>query len=320
MPEIDALAASFPARTCRDEIAFYGGSFTALPLAVIECYLTFARDLKRAGRVKKIRLSTHPAHVDRNVAGMLRDYEVDTVELGIQSLNDEVLSIAKRGHSSDDALMALQCLKDADFEVGVQVMAGLPGDSRETFLATVSALLPLEPDFARIYPLLVLKGTEVAAMMERGDYVPLTLAEAVTQVRDALALFLFAGVPVIRMGLQPTADLCRDGDVLLSGPFHESFGHLVKCDLKRAQIAMLLTDVREGEVLLRCPPRDVALVYGDRGETVSTLRQRYHLRVSRDEALSPGELALKTAGAEMTLTERDFLQRYLDKMDGKSCI
>lgn len=313
----------FPHRPV-EEVAFYGGSFTALPREAMLSYLAWAQQLKMGGHVSRIRLSTHPAHVDEEIVTLLQSYQVDTVELGVQSLDEEVLRRAGRGHGRAASLQAMRLLKEGGFNLGAQLMVGLPGDDRDKVLQTVADLLSCAPDFVRIYPLLVLRDTEMAKLLAEGSYQPLTLAAAVALVKDMLAIFLYAGIAVVRMGLQPTAELRRGSGQLVAGPYHESFGHLVKCALKREQLMMaLLPGRKNGVVTVCCPPREIPLVYGDQRATITALQQHYRLTVKVDPALAAGSIAIgEDGGRRRLVTEEAFLKRYLEQLDGwdKQCI
>ena len=306
LPAIAELEALFTESAPERELAFYGGSFTALPHEQMLAYLAFARGLKQRGRIGRIRLSTHPAHVGEEIVRLLLEFTVDTVELGVQSTDDEVLRLSGRGHDGATALAALRRLKEAGFCTGAQLMTGLPGDSREKTLRTVREIVACRPELVRIYPLLVLKNTPLAELTAQGGYVPVALDDAVTLVRDMLAIFLYENITVIRMGLQMTEDLHRASDLLLAGPFHESFGHLVKCALKKQQLSML-TDGVAGDLTIACPPRELPQLFGQNGDTMRALRATRNVTVRADEGLPEGSLALRAPVARL-LTAHEFLK------------
>ncbi len=207
------------------EIAFYGGSFTALPEKTQTGYLETAFGFVASGRVGSLRVSTRPDCVDAETVERLRRYGVATVELGAQSMSDEVLRASGRGHTAEATVDAVRLLKEGGFKVGLQFMPGLPGDDRQTVLMTTREIISLKPDFVRVYPTLVLKGTPLYAMYMSGRYEPWTLDEMVKVCSMVYTLLMEAGVPVVRMGLQPTEDLERN---LVAGPYHPSFRQLVE--------------------------------------------------------------------------------------------
>lgn len=207
------------------EIAFYGGSFTALPDKVQLGYLEAAFRYVRDGRVDSIRVSTRPDCVTGAIIERLRKYGVATVELGAQSMSDEVLRLSGRGHTKEATIEAVRLLKGAHLKAGLQFMPGLPGDTKESVLKTTVEIIRLCPDFVRVYPTLVLKDTPLYRMYLAGSYTPWTLEDMTDVCRKASSLLEEAGVPVIRMGLQPTKEL---EDNLVAGPYHPSFRQLVE--------------------------------------------------------------------------------------------
>ena len=326
LPSAEELEALIPKDLDPDtELAFYGGSFTALPDAVRKAYLDFARRKKEAGVISGIRLSTHPAYMDEDRAAELENYGVDTVELGIQSTDDEVLRRAGRGHGSKEIFFAAEILAASPMRWGVQLMVGLPEDDEEKDLRSVAQLLPYRPDMARIYPVLVLEGTPLARMWRGKEYAPVPLEDAVRICGRMLALFSYADVPVIRLGLQPTDEISWDSDALLAGPFHPSFGYLTRCFLKREQMAMLLGEQSGAAFRFLAPKNDLPLLFGYRGETPGLLAEGRKLAVGEGD-LSRGAVALapfskkekrKTLGL---LTEEDFLEKYTEHDRSIYCI
>lgn len=230
-------AASPAARTV--QIAFYGGSFTSLGLSRQDEYLRCGQQYIYRGLVHSLRLSTRPDSLDKKTCQRLKKFGVQTVELGIQSLNDRVLAACSRGHDAATALAALRLLKSYDFETGAQLMLGLPGQSKESFLETVRKTIAVSPGFARIYPAIVLRHTPWAACLDNEGYEPLPLVAAVEWCAEALCLFKAAGVPVVRMGLHPSASLLTPGNIV-AGPYHPAFGELVKSYLFREKVIDIL--------------------------------------------------------------------------------
>lgn len=207
------------------EAAFYGGSFTGLPIEKQREYLECAFEFVKAGQLDSIRVSTRPDCVNEGVILMLKRYGVNIVELGAQSMDDGVLKLSGRGHTADDTRKAVSLLKDAGLAAGLQFMPGLPGDTEETILKTVQEIIALGPSFVRVYPSLVLKDTPLYRMYIQGLYQPWELSGMVKVCRSISALLKEAGIPIIRMGLQPTAELERS---LAAGPYHPSFRQLVE--------------------------------------------------------------------------------------------
>jgi histone acetyltransferase (RNA polymerase elongator complex component) len=208
------------------EISFYGGNFLGLSEDNILFLLEHATRYVARGETDGIRFSTRPDTIDNRRRHLLRRFPVTTVELGVQSMNDQVLIAARRGHTAQDVRKAVSLLKEEPYRLGLQMMVGLPGDSSRSAMATGEAICDLEPDFVRIYPTLVLKGSVLARRYRQKRYRPMPLDEAVDLVKALYALFIRRGIPVIRMGLQATEGLDTGADVL-TGPYHPAFGELV---------------------------------------------------------------------------------------------
>lgn len=212
-------------RDGRIEIAFYGGSFTGLPGEAQRSYLRVAWEYITAGRVDSIRVSTRPDYISGSAVEMLACYGVDTVELGVQSMSDDVLTASGRGHTAAATVNAVSILRAAGMKTGIQIMPGLPGDSVASVLETVEKVAALAPDFVRIYPTVVLKDTELHEMYLAGAYRPWEMDEMVGVCRKAALRFAGAGIPVIRMGLASSDGLA---DRVVAGPYHPSFRQLVE--------------------------------------------------------------------------------------------
>ncbi|WP_047151620.1 elongator complex protein 3 [Aneurinibacillus tyrosinisolvens] len=210
------------------EIAFFGGSFTGLPRGYQTMLLSTAKRYADKGRVDGIRLSTRPDYIAPHIMEYLLSYGVTTIELGCQSLDNEVLEMSKRGHSAEDVEKAVRTIRNyPSVQLGLQILPGLPGDTLEKSLRTIDKVVALAPDFVRIYPALVIAGTELEWLYVTHQYQPLTVEEAVNWVADMWLPLLKAGIPVIRMGLHSSDDLRSEGTIL-AGPFHPSFRQLVE--------------------------------------------------------------------------------------------
>jgi len=260
-------------------VAFYGGSFTALPIKHQQSYLDAVQPFILSGRVNGIRLSTRPDCVNREVLSLLREYDVKTIELGAQSMDDRVLTLAGRGHTVADTVNAVGLVKGSGFAVGLQLMPGLPGDSAEGFNETISMVMELAPDFVRLYPVLVIKGTPLETLYREGRYTPLSLDDAVSLCSTALIRFEKAGIDVIRIGLQPTEELERPGTIL-AGPYHPAFRQLVESNLfleKMREVLRMRKDESDAAVIL-VNPRDISAAIGQKRSNVNHLKKQLRLR------------------------------------------
>jgi len=222
--EIDTCLAWPRDRNRQVQVAFYGGSFTGLDLSLQKKLLGAVQPYVKAGQVHSIRLSTRPDYIDRNTADFLKKYNVSLVELGVQSMDHKVLALSNRGHSRGHVAKAFHLLKVAGLEVGGQLMIGLPGETTVGVLDGARQLAALQPDMVRIYPTLVIHGSHLAKMFATGEYRPMSLNRAVALCVRLKEYFDHEKIPVIRMGLQPSASLEKD---VIAGPYHPAFGELV---------------------------------------------------------------------------------------------
>lgn len=274
------------------EVAFFGGSFTSLPRRVQEHLLDPLQEMLADGRVGGVRVSTRPDAMEGETARFLRERGVGTVELGVQSLDDRVLAAAGRGHTAEQVAAACARLRAAGLRVGLQLMVGLPEESASSSLATVRGALALSPDFLRLYPVLVLADTPLAGWYRAGSYRPLGLDEAVGRCKVMLHAAERAGVPVIRVGLQPTGELSRPGAVV-AGPYHPAFRQLAEgerwYDLFRSVLAGFSPAERE-RMAIHCAPKRVSDVIGLNRRNRERLSRRLAVRqlaVLPDSDLSP---------------------------------
>lgn len=275
-------AARYLGRRPRDpggvQLAFYGGNFLGQSPTRIHRLLAAATGLVREGWIGSIRFSTRPETVDDRRLEAIAPFPVATVELGAQSMNDRVLAASHRGHTAADTADAARRLQAAGYRVGLQMMIGLPGDDAAGTLESGRRIAALAPDLVRIYPCLVLAGSPLAGDYTRGRYRPLPLEAAVEITRRLWTLFARRRIPVIRMGLQATADLVP-GDSILAGPYHPAFGHLVHSAVCRAVLAETFErEAAQGfRVTVTAHPRQVSRVRGQANANLATLQDRFRL-------------------------------------------
>jgi len=277
-----------------NEVAFYGGTFTRLPEArELELLKTIQPYIQR-GLFGSIRVSTRPDAIDEKQIRLLRDNHVTTVELGAQSMNDRVLSLAQRGYRNSDIRGSVQNLKQHGFKVGIQLMPGLPGDSRDIFLQGIDELLNLKPDMIRLYPTLVIKDTKLEKLYRQNLYHPLELSEAVEICEEACIKLEEAGIPVIRLGLMTSETLISQ---IVAGPWHEAFGFLVRSKIYQRQIASQLPAKEEfSSIILKVPPADFPLVKGHRNDGLRLIEKRTGarvLKISQDSSLPSGKILVE---------------------------
>jgi len=293
----EVVRLSVQAGDCREpgprQVAFYGGTFTSLPIERMRALLGAVQPFLEMGLVESIRVSTRPDAVDRDRLGVMKGFGVSTVELGAQSMDDEVLHLTKRGHGAEDTVKAVSMLKEQGFRVGIQLMPGLPGDSRERFRRTVERVIDLRPDMARLYPVLVIRGTELAEWFRRGSYKALELEDALEICRESCMALEGEGIPVIRIGLLTPPSLFQGGQVL-AGPWHGCFGYLVRAGIHLKKIAGLLPGHGEAkEIRIRAPGKEIPLIRGFKNQGLREIERMTGaavIRVVPDESVEKGRV------------------------------
>ncbi len=259
------------------ELAFYGGSFTAVPVRLQEDLLSAAVPARERGAIAAIRVSTRPDAVDEEALSRLKRYGVNTVELGAQSMDDSVLTRSRRGHSSSDTRRAAEAVKNAGFSLILQMMTGLPGSDDEKDVRTAEELIKLRPDGVRIYPTVILRGTELERLWSAGDYREHTVEDAVRICARILPLFESAHIPVIRLGLNPTDEL--SGGEASGGAYHPALGELVRSRILRQRAEKLLDRSHLGDrVCLGVSPERISAMIGQHRCNIAFLREKYGLR------------------------------------------
>lgn len=236
---VDSYLASFTAAEREINIAFFGGSFTGIEIALQEQYLRAAHRYVQSGEVQGIRLSTRPDYISPTIIEMLLHYGVTCVELGAQSMHSEVLAKSGRGHTVQHVEQAAELINGAGIELGLQMMLGLPGDTKVRSLFTAKEIIRLGAKNTRIYPTLVIEDTALASRWRNGLYQPQSLSDAVDWAKEVYLLFLQNGVNVLRTGLHPSEELSH-GRGLLAGPYHASFKELMLTAIWRDLLAPLM--------------------------------------------------------------------------------
>lgn len=258
---IDTWLTRSPGRINEEvQVAFYGGSFTGLPLERQEELLDAVSPFMSRGDVQVIRLSTRPDYIDAQRIRLLKNKGVGIVELGVQSLDDKVLAASNRGHKAKHSIEAFRLLRETGFEIGLQLMLGLPAQTTRSLMKTVRQVAALRPDFVRIYPVLVLKGSRLAHLYEVGQYEPLSLGGAVARAARMKKIFDGYGIRVIRIGLQAGTDLESS---LVAGPYHPAFGEMVTSRIMFQQTRKLLVNSgKNSRLIVRINAKDQSIFRG----------------------------------------------------------
>lgn len=266
-------------RPSTTQIAFFGGSFLGLEKETILSLLGAALPFVQKTEADSIRFSTRPDTVSRETLDLLNGFPVSTVELGVQSMNDKVLDAAGRGHRAADTVAAAGLLKQRGYQLGLQMMVGLPADDGGGAMETARRIVALQPDFVRIYPTLVLKGSALAGRYHSGRYHPMGLAACVTLVKRLYLYFNTHHIPVVRMGLQASDGLTRAGD-LIAGPYHPAFGHLVHGEIVLDTISSALDrmEQRPDSLTITTHPTMISRVQGLNKKNIRRLKHTFDLK------------------------------------------
>ena len=306
---IEKYLKGFKEKNLPTEVAFFGGSFTGIDINTQEELLKAAYEFIKAKRIDSIRVSTRPDYIDKERLKLLKKYGVKTIELGVQSSNNYILKKCKRGHTFEDVKKASKLIRKYRFTLGHQMMIGLPESTRIDELNTAKDLAKLKPKLIRLYPVLVIKNTQLEKEYKKGEYEPLTVLQAVERCKELYYFFARKKIAVIRMGLQNTdiiSDPKKEESEVVAGPYHEAFGQLVEDSIWYDAILEKIKrfNVKVKEIQINVNPENVNNVIGHKKENVNKLKELYDVKVkvSQDKSIKPGKFEI-----EILKTYTDFL-------------
>lgn len=278
------------------EVSFFGGTFTGIPVSKQNELLTVAKEYKDKGLIDKIRMSTRPDYIDDEILTNLKRFDVDIIELGVQSLDKDVLKMSGRGHSEENVRTASELIKSYGITLGHQIMLGLPGDTFDKDIETVRKSIEMKPSICRIYPSLVIEDTPMTKMFRMGIYKPYTLEEAIHISKIIYKMYCDNDVNVIRIGLQPTENINTDGDVI-AGPFHPAFRELVDSSILNDGI-MKAAEENAGDIEVFVNNRTISKLYSDKKRYFNAVKAELGKRlkaVTIDNEIKDNTIAVKTA-------------------------
>lgn len=270
------------------EIAFYGGSFTGLPRNQQIQFLKIAFEKKKQGLIDEIRISTRPDYINEEILDLLSEYGVSIIELGVQSTDDHVLRLNNRGHSREDVFHAVALIRERAFQLGLQMMVGLYGDTEEKLLSTARDIIHCEPDFVRIYPTIVIQDTLLEKLYLAGTYKPISLDRAVYLCKQLVLKFQQYHIPIIRLGLQATEEISI-GKGIVAGPYHPAFREIVETEIYKDIIENKLEPMKDlgGKLLhIYCNPKDCSKVSGYNQRNRQYFEKKYGLKKIKIQPLS----------------------------------
>ena len=302
VPESVALELERAVATLNDgdyaEIAFFGGSFTGIDRDSMIYLLELARKYIDDGRVKALRCSTRPDYINEEILGILKKYKMNTIELGLQSMNDRVLSACRRGHTADDAERACRMIVEHGFELVGQMMIGLPESTLDDEIYTARSIVQMGAQGARIYPTVVLQDTELKDFCLCDAYSPLLLEDAVMRSKEVFKIFLENGVDVIRVGLHASENLVSP-QTYYAGPNHPALGELVYGELYFDLIDDLIRSKNNldlnREIILLAPLGASSKVIGQKKKNIIRLKEKYKFKsiiVREDSSLNEYQIKI----------------------------
>jgi len=295
------------------EVAYYGGSFTLLPYQLQEGWLQPASEALKRGLIRGIRLSTRPDWIDNPTLSFLREKGVSVIELGVQTMDDQLLTYIRRGHTSEDVVRAMELLRDFEFNAVIQLMIGLPGEDEATLNSSMEKVKSLKPNMLRLHPTLVIKETPLESLYLRGEYKPLSLKEAVTILKRLVLEFEAVGIRVIRLGLQPNQSL-EEAGTIIAGPYHPALGQLVTSsifyDLIKRGIERLEPEAMN-RLDIEVSPENISNVMGNRRKNLARLKESYpycKIRIAGNSSLRDDQMRLSISNKSILLRKRELLR------------
>lgn len=282
------------------EVAFFGGSFTAIEKEKQEELLEAVQEYLEAKKVNSIRISTRPDCIDKDILKRMKKYYVKTIELGVQSTNNYILTKCKRGHTFEDTKKASKLIRRYGFILGHQMMVGLPESTKQDEINTAKELIKLKPKIVRVYPVLVIKDTELADEYNRGEYTPLTIGQAVERCKEIVDLFNRNKIKVIRIGLQNTEEISdpeNEKSSVIAGPYHPAFRQLVESGMWYDSIVNEIKKVNAKVKKVKIKANDINVnnIIGHKRENMLKLKETYDVDViiEKDDKIKPGQFKLE---------------------------
>ncbi len=246
------------------EIAFFGGSFTAIDIDIQKSLLSVAKEYIDKGLVQDIRMSTRPDCIDQEILDTVKSYGASIIELGVQSLDEDVLKASIRGHHAPEVFTSTKLIKANNIKLGLQQMVGLPTDTEEKCINTARKFIELQPDCVRIYPTLVVKETGLENLLNKRQYNPFTLEESIQIVKKLLALYYVNNINVIRVGLQATEEI-QLGKSIVDGPYHPAFRELVEGEMVKDYLASFIKDNKvKNNIIVKTNKKNISKIIGNK--------------------------------------------------------
>ncbi len=283
-PRIEQYLQSFKEDGRKIEVAFFGGNFTGIDIETQKDYLQEVKPYIDNKIIDSVRISTRPDYISEDKLIFLKRHGVKTIELGAQSFDNEVLAKSGRGHNSETTVEAANLINKHGFDLGLQMMVGLPGDTEEKAINTAKTIVSLGAKNTRIYPTLVLHGTQLQNMYDQNLYQALTIQQAVNQAAKIVPIFVDANVEILRIGLHPSTDL-QDGSGFVAGPYHPAFGDLVYSKVWENIFEELKTESKS--IIISVPQKQINSAIGHQSVNKISLLKRFNeVKIIGDDKLT----------------------------------
>ena len=265
------------------EVAFFGGSFTAIDEDIQNDLLEVAKEYVEKGLIQDIRMSTRPDCISEDILNRLKEYKVSIIELGVQSMDKNVLIDSVRGHDTEEVIKSAKLIKESGIKLGLQMMVGLPSDTEKKCIATARKFIELKPDCVRIYPTLVVKDTGLEVLLNKGEYKPFTLEQSIQIVKKLLALFYVNNINVIRVGLQATEDI-QVGKAVVDGPHHPAFRELAESEMIKDYLIYIAKKYNiEKYITVKTNKKNVSKIIGNKKSNSTYMKNKLKINLKTKE-------------------------------------
>lgn len=265
------------------EVAFFGGSFTAIDEDIQNDLLEVAKEYVEKGLIQDIRMSTRPDCISEDILNRLKEYKVSIIELGVQSMDKNVLIDSVRGHDTEEVIKSAKLIKESGIKLGLQMMVGLPSDTEKKCIATARKFIELKPDCVRIYPTLVVKDTGLEVLLNKGEYKPFTLEQSIQIVKKLLALFYVNNINVIRVGLQATEDI-QVGKAVVDGPHHPAFRELAESEMIKDYLIYIAKKYNiEKDITVKTNKKNVSKIIGNKKSNSTYMKHELKINLKTKE-------------------------------------
>ena len=265
------------------EVAFFGGSFTAIDEDIQNDLLKVAREYVDKVLIQYIIMSTRPDCISKDILNRLKEYKVSIIELGVQSMDKNVLIDSVRGHDTKEVIESAKLIKESGIKLGLQMMVGLPSDTEEKCINTARKFIELKPDCVRIYPTLVVKDTGLEVLLYKGEYKPFTLDQSIQIVKKLLALFYVNNINVIRVGLQVTEDI-QIGKAVVDGPHHPAFRELVESEMIKDYLIYIAKKYNtKKDITIKTNKKNISKIIGNKKSNYNYMKNELKINLKTKE-------------------------------------